>query len=149
MKDILNKRELNKYRVGDIRVYLVNGSFVRKHHFTGFTMGGHNWIYNFIPEYEVWIDDSMTPYEQKMTIYHEFVEIPPMARGIPYEDAHEHYANPAEGKARHDGKLDEHLENAMENLKDIVMESSHFNGHIHHKKKRQKHTMSSQIGAVR
>ncbi|MFA5937427.1 MAG: hypothetical protein WC822_06155 [Candidatus Paceibacterota bacterium] len=129
----LEKREMKQYRTGNWRVYLVNATYIRKRWDTNFTMGGHHYVYPWIPEYEVWIADELPPYERKMTVLHEFTEIIPMSQGIKYEDAHHHYANKAEGKARHGGDLDKMLENVMQRVANANGEASHLNGHIHHK----------------
>jgi hypothetical protein len=141
---LLNKRELKQYRVGKIRVYKVNGSFVRKNHFTGFTLGGHWLCYEFIPKYEVWIEDVLenSEEEQGFTVLHEFEEIYGMLQGLSYDDSHARYANVAEGMARHNGKLKSMLKATMLKLNNVTIdEPSHYNGHIHnHKRNHKLHT---------
>jgi hypothetical protein len=56
----------------------------------GFTVGGHHWVYPFIPRDEAWLDEAYTsePKEVKYFIAHELEELKHMKKGMRYEDAH-------------------------------------------------------------
>jgi hypothetical protein len=136
---LLNKRELKQYRVGKIRVYKVNGSFVRKDFLTDYCLGGHYLVYSWIPDYEVWLDDMQNNEELRYTLLHELSEIRGMLMGLSYEEAHSRYGLPSESRARHDGNLDEMIEEEMDKLGEtIIDEPSHYNGHIHNNKRNHK-----------
>mgnify|MGYP000259013324 FL=1 len=74
--------------VRGIRIVLVNGPLVRKHLFVDFTEGGHDLVYNFIPQNTVWIDSDLRQAEWGYTILHELFERSMMARGMTYDKAH-------------------------------------------------------------
>ncbi|MDD5551321.1 MAG: hypothetical protein PHS34_08680, partial [Candidatus Omnitrophica bacterium] len=82
------------------KIYLVNGEAVRKDHIE-FTMGGHGYVYDWIPIDEIWIDEVLNPEDREYTINdHEIPEVRKMRdEGWSYEKAHE-YANEIEKKAR-------------------------------------------------
>lgn len=71
-----------------IKIWLVNGEIVRDLFFIDFTEGGHDKVYNFIPEKEVWIDDDLSIKERKFVILHELHERNLMSGGWDYNTAH-------------------------------------------------------------
>ena len=78
----------------DMLVYLVNGIYVRNRLCVDFTMGGHPYVYSFIPEGEMWIDRSMSKFDIKIVIQHELTEYNAMKydnKG--YYDAHTKASN--------------------------------------------------------
>jgi hypothetical protein len=77
------------------KLYLVDGNAVRKDHIE-FTMGGHGYVYDYIPKDEVWIDENLKdkPDDMEATIKHELFEIKKMRdEGLTYDDAHELASN--------------------------------------------------------
>lgn len=75
------KKLLTPYS-GKIKVWIVNGKTVRDHYFIDFAQGGHDLIYPFVPQNEIWIDDDVSPQERKYIILHEYHERNYMARKI-------------------------------------------------------------------
>lgn len=73
---------------GKIDVWLVNGEAVRSLYFLDFTEGGHDKVYDFVPENEVWIDDDLGEGERKFVLIHELNERWLMAKGSNYDEAH-------------------------------------------------------------
>ena len=71
-----------------IRVWIVNGRLVRSAFDIDFTAGGHDHVYEFIPEGEVWIDDAIEEQERGFVLLHELHERNRMAAGWPYSKAH-------------------------------------------------------------
>ncbi len=69
-------------------IYLVDGTWVRNHHTPDFTHGGHDKVFNFIPEHEVWIDNSLPASERGFLVLHEVFEAKLMRRGMSYLNAH-------------------------------------------------------------
>ncbi|MFH1151836.1 MAG: hypothetical protein V1788_01795 [Nanoarchaeota archaeon] len=72
-----------------IKVWLVNGELVRDIFYIDFSEGGHDKVYFFVPEKEIWIDDDITPHERKFVLLHELHERILMAKGMKYIQAHE------------------------------------------------------------
>lgn len=73
-----------------MKIFLIEGDYFRDHLDIDFTVGGHHWVYPFIPTDEVWIDDAYSdePREVEFFIAHELLEIKHMKRGMKYLDAH-------------------------------------------------------------
>jgi hypothetical protein len=72
-----------------ISVWIVNGRLVRSVFDIDFTAGGHDHVYEFVPEGEVWIDDDIEENERGFVLLHELHERNRMAEGLPYSKAHD------------------------------------------------------------
>ena len=84
-----------------LKIYLVNGNEVRKDHIE-FTMGGHGYVYDYVPKDEIWIDENLKskPEDMEATIKHEVFEVRKMRdEGLDYDTAHE-LANQVEKEVR-------------------------------------------------
>jgi hypothetical protein len=84
----LHKRLLKKYSTKNVKVWVVDGEAVRDLFFLDFTEGGHEFVYNFVPKGEVWIDDDVREDEIKFVLLHEMHERKLMEEGMIYVDAH-------------------------------------------------------------
>lgn len=73
---------------GKLKIWLVNGELVRDKFFVDYFAGGHDKVYHFIPDGEVWIDDHISAKERKFIILHELHERTIMAQGHHYRKAH-------------------------------------------------------------
>jgi hypothetical protein len=71
-----------------VSVWVVNGRLVRSAFDIDFTEGGHDHVYEFVPEGEVWIDDAIEEKERGFVLLHELHERNRMATGLPYSKAH-------------------------------------------------------------
>jgi hypothetical protein len=71
-----------------ISVWIVNGRLVRSVFDIDYTAGGHDYVYEFVPEGEVWIDDAIEEPERPYVLLHELHERSRMAAGMPYSKAH-------------------------------------------------------------
>ncbi len=71
-----------------LSVWIVNGRLVRSVFDIDFTAGGHDHVYEFVPENEVWIDDAIEEEERPYVLLHELHERNCMAAGSPYSTAH-------------------------------------------------------------
>jgi hypothetical protein len=71
-----------------LSVWIVNGRLVRSLFDIDFTAGGHDYVYEFVPENEVWIDDDIEEAERGFVLLHELHERNRMARGWDYDRAH-------------------------------------------------------------
>jgi len=69
-------------------VWIVNGRLVRSVFDIDFTAGGHDHVYEFVPQGEVWIDDAIAEPERGFVLLHELHERNQMAQGVPYNQAH-------------------------------------------------------------
>ena len=88
-----------------IKIYSVDGTYIRDNIDIDFTMGGHAYIYpNYIPEDEVWIDGDMNDKDKYTTIIHELSERNEMKnKKLDYDEAHNN-ASKKEKKLRKDIK---------------------------------------------
>jgi hypothetical protein len=71
-----------------LTVWIVNGRLVRSVFDIDFTAGGHDYVYEFVPENEVWIDDAIVEQERGYVLLHELHERNRMAKGWTYSMAH-------------------------------------------------------------
>jgi hypothetical protein len=83
----VHKELLDKYS-GRVKVWVVNGELVRSLFYTDFGGGGHDKVYHFIPDNEIWIDDDIAPEERKFIVLHELHERNLMSGGMDYPKAH-------------------------------------------------------------
>lgn len=94
------RRQLyDKYK-GTVAVWLVDGMLVREVFTTDFKAGGHDRVYPFIPEYEIWLEEALSPEEKEFILVHELHERRLMGGGKDYPHAHmgateveDHYRN--------------------------------------------------------
>lgn len=91
-KDLPDGREVQerlwKRLEKGISVWIVNGRLVRSVFDIDFTEGGHDYVYEFVPEGNVWIDDAIEERERGYVLLHELHERNRMASGWPYNKAH-------------------------------------------------------------
>ncbi len=72
------------------KIWIVDGSKIRREIFGEFLFGGNPERYTFNPEGEIWIDNSITSEELETTIIHEINERNLMSKfGMTYFDAHD------------------------------------------------------------
>jgi len=67
-------KELWKKLENGISVWIVSGRLVRSVFDIDFTAGGHDKVYEFVPEKEVWIDDDIVQNERGYILLHELHE---------------------------------------------------------------------------
>lgn len=71
-----------------VSVWIVNGRLLRSVFDIDFTEGGHDHVYEFVPENEVWIDNDLSESERPYVLLHELHERNLMAKGWDYDRAH-------------------------------------------------------------
>jgi hypothetical protein len=72
------------------KVWIVDGAEIRRQIFNEFIYGGNSERYPFVPEGEIWIDNSISSEEFETTLAHEINERNLMARyAMTYFDAHD------------------------------------------------------------
>ena len=72
-----------------VSVWIVDGRLVRSVFDDDFTEGGHDYVYEFVPQNEVWIDNDLEEIERPYVLLHELHERNLMAKGWDYNRAHE------------------------------------------------------------
>jgi len=87
-----------------VQVFIVDGEEVRNKYDIDFTEGGHDLVYKWIPNREIWIDDKLNPKERLDIMVHESTERKKMSQGLRYEAAHQS-ANIVEHTERKSHKL--------------------------------------------
>ncbi len=87
-----------------IKVWVVKGRLVRSIFDINFTQGGHEYVYEYIPPKEVWIDNDIVPSERGYVLLHELHEMNLMKKGVNYNNAHED-SSKIEYKARQNPDL--------------------------------------------
>jgi len=83
----IHKRLLKKYS-GMVKIWIVDGELVRSLLYVDFGGGGHDRVYDFIPEGEMWIDDSVPENDRKFIMLHELHERSLMTMGLDYPHSH-------------------------------------------------------------
>jgi hypothetical protein len=102
----IHRHLLKEYNKWKIKIWIVKGEVVRDLFFLDFTEGGHDRVYSFIPENEVWIDDDLDLEERKFVILHEMHERNLMGKGKTYNEAHKSSSKIEYYCRKHPKKLD-------------------------------------------
>ena len=79
---------VRRERRGELTILYVRGDIVRQWIDPAFIFGGHDLVYDYIPDGEVWIDIRQDPREIPFTIAHELHERSLMLKGMKYRQAH-------------------------------------------------------------
>jgi len=72
-----------------LSVWIVDGRLVRSGFDIDFWAGGHDHVYEFVPQNEVWIDDDVEEEERPYVLLHELHEHNRMEAGWTYNKAHD------------------------------------------------------------
>ncbi|PJE81869.1 hypothetical protein COU58_00070 [Candidatus Pacearchaeota archaeon CG10_big_fil_rev_8_21_14_0_10_32_42] len=62
----IHKKLLKKYS-NYLKVWIINGKIVRDLYFIDYVEGGHDKVYSFIPEGEIWIDEDVS--KKRIKVY--------------------------------------------------------------------------------
>lgn len=111
--NFLPPNSVHEKKIGEaknrISVWVVDGKIVRSAYFVDFTEGGHDLVYSFVPDRQVWLDNDLEEKEHPYILLHELYERSLMKKGFTYLQAHSH-ASRLEWNCRHDPeKLKERL----------------------------------------
>jgi hypothetical protein len=90
------RERVERRRAGDVRKMTQSGKKLPDGHDVhdrsafdiDFTEGGHDFVYEFVPENEVWIDDAIMEPERPYVLLHELHERNRMSSGWSYNKAH-------------------------------------------------------------
>lgn len=61
-------------RKGAVSVRWVDGNLVRSYYKTDYTQGGHHYVYPWVPEQEIWVEDGVDHREIHLIVCHEYLE---------------------------------------------------------------------------
>jgi hypothetical protein len=109
----IHRQRLDEYG-NEVKVWVVSGEMVRSLLFIDFTEGGHDKVYQFIPDKEVWIDDDVMPGERGFILLHEMHERYLMSRGWNYSRAHKDSSRVEFFCRQHPGQLGAKLREEIE-----------------------------------
>lgn len=115
--DKIRKKLLTEYSNDKVRIWLVDGKMVRDFFFVEYAEGGHDKVYDFIPENEIWIDEILYLEEIKFIIFHELRERNLMLMGKNYLVAHKRATLAEDYYRDHPEKLDMAIKKEIENIK--------------------------------
>jgi hypothetical protein len=74
---------------GPVRVWIIDGNLARSYYKTDYTEGGHGYVYPWVPEPEIWIEDGVDRREVPFIVSHEYTERRLMRdEEIDYDTAH-------------------------------------------------------------
>lgn len=83
----LIKHYVGKYR--GLKVFRVDGDFVRLKLDIDFVAGGSGARYAYIPANEIWIEQEAAPANATAIVKHEYTEYLAMQSGLSYDKAHD------------------------------------------------------------
>jgi hypothetical protein len=98
-----------KHLASGVSVWIVDGRLVRSVFDIDFTEGGHDHVYEFVPQGEVWIDNDLQEAERPYVLLHELHERNLMASGWNYDSAHAESSRIEEHCRHHPDELHEAL----------------------------------------
>jgi hypothetical protein len=76
--------------IGPVRVWVIRGDLARDYYKTDYTEGGHGYVYPWVPEPEIWIEDGVDRRELPFIVCHEYLERRLMRDAkLDYDRAHE------------------------------------------------------------
>jgi hypothetical protein len=139
-----NKKLLKEYSTDIIKVYSVDGDFIRKNDDADFYRGG-NWLAQaIVPTKEIWVDNTLPKKQQKLVILKNYSQAIQMSKSVNYEDA-VYFADKIDDKLS-ESKIDELIKKEMVKTKKMtITDDSFMNGQIHH----QKHHQYNQVNHAR
>lgn len=91
---------------GDIDTWIVDGDFIRTNIDEEFCNFGHHFCFNFIPEFEFWIDRELSPDEMDFFIDHMLVSWKLMRKGCSFDLAEERAGSKERSERIKAGDLD-------------------------------------------
>jgi hypothetical protein len=104
-------RRLWKNLENRVSVWIVKARLVRSVFDDDFASGGHDHVYEYIPENEIWIDDTLKAAERPYALLHELHEYGLMKNGMDYDRAHAESSKLEHRCRRHPDELHEALAN--------------------------------------
>lgn len=85
-------REVGKFM--EFSIWLVDGEVIRDEVDVDFTAGGNPGRYLYVPEGEIWVEETSTEKDYLASVVHEWYEAELMIKsGLSYSDAHDEAAS--------------------------------------------------------
>lgn len=84
----IRKKKFLEWSTDSVAVWLVDGTLVRETYMLDYAEGGHDIVYPWIPQGEVWVEESLDEKERLFILLHELHERELMKGGMSYADAH-------------------------------------------------------------
>ena len=117
-----------RFYVGErdgFKIWIVDGALIRKNIFNEFIYGGNDERYPFVPQGEIWIDNSISCEEYETTVAHEINERNLMAKfKMAYFDAHDSSLALEVQMRRNFQKLCDEHENALHKVSPVDFDST-------------------------
>ena len=115
----IHRKHFAPYSSDQLTIWIVDGKLVRDLVFLEYDAGGHDRVYPWIPEREIWIEEALSEKERPFILLHELHERFLMGKGKKYPEAH-HGATIIEDRFRdYPQELESRIrEELQKNLKD-------------------------------
>lgn len=85
----IHRKPFTPYHSSPLAIWLVDGKLVRDLVFLEYDAGGHDRVYPWIPEREIWIEEALPEKERPFILVHELHERSLMGLGKRYPEAHQ------------------------------------------------------------
>ena len=74
-----------------VKVYIVDGDFIRSNINCDYVEGGHGYVYDYVPKDEIWVEDLENRKDMYFNLQHEIYERDLMKADpkLSYDDAHD------------------------------------------------------------
>ncbi len=84
----IHKKHFTPYSSDRLKIWIVDGKLVRDLVFLEYDAGGHDRVYPWVPENEIWIEEALPEKERPFILLHELHERFLMGLGKKYPEAH-------------------------------------------------------------
>ncbi|QQS15974.1 MAG: hypothetical protein IPK84_01230 [Candidatus Moraniibacteriota bacterium] len=84
----IHRRHFTPYSSNELAIWIVDGKLVRDLLFLNYDAGGHDRVYPWIPDREIWIEEALPEEERRFILLHELHERFLMGTGKKYPEAH-------------------------------------------------------------
>lgn len=109
----IHRKHFAPYSSEKLAIWVVDGKLVRDLVFLEYDAGGHDRVYPWIPEREIWIEEALSEKERTFILLHELHERFLMGEGKKYPEAH-HGATIIEDRFRdHPENLEERIQEEL------------------------------------
>ncbi|NCO18342.1 hypothetical protein COT60_00165 [Candidatus Pacearchaeota archaeon CG09_land_8_20_14_0_10_30_9] len=82
-KPYIKKRD----QIGNLKIWVVNGNYIRNNLDVEFTNCGEHYVFPFIPKDELWLDEEFGTKDEKHYIDYLLTEYSLMSKGVSYDNA--------------------------------------------------------------
>lgn len=114
----IHRKRFEPYSSNELAIWIVDGKLVRDLMFLNYDAGGHDRVYPWIPDKEIWIEEALPKRERHFILLHELHERFLMGTGKKYPEAH-HGATIIEDRFRNAPKgLEARIQEELEKNKE-------------------------------